>query len=179
MYPLPKIDDLLDQLPQAKYFTKLDLKFGYHQVQVKEEDPYKTAFKTREDLYEWLVMQFGLCDASAKFMSVTWEEHISHLTQALETLKKHHLLANLKECEFAQQYLVYLGYVIGGGQLKIDPANMEAIMKWFVPTNVSIVRSFVAATQYLRKFITSFSTVAALLHAITTSGKTFQWGKGQ
>ena len=77
----------------------------------------------------------------------------------LETLKKHQLLANLNKCEFAQQSLVYLGYVIDGGELKIDPANMEAIMKWPVPTNVTEVRSFVGAVQYLRKFIASFSAV--------------------
>jgi len=90
--------------------------------------------------------------------SATWEEHISHLTQALETLKKHQLLANLKECEFPKQSLVYLGYVIGGGELKINPSNIEAIMKWSVPTNVTEVRSFIRAAQYLRKFIASFSS---------------------
>eukprot|EP00253_Pinus_taeda_P027358 PITA_27358 len=99
--------------------------------------------------------------------NVTWEEHISHLTQMLETLKKHHLLANLKKCEFARQPLVYLGYVIGGGELKIDPANMEAIMKWLVPTNVFGVKSFIGAAQYLRKFIASISAISAPLHAIT------------
>jgi hypothetical protein len=74
---------------------------------------------------------------------------------------------------------VYLGYVIGGGELKIDPTNMEAIMKWPIPTNVTEVRSFFGATQYLQKFIASFSVVVAPLHAITTSGKSFQWGKNQ
>jgi len=85
----------------------------------------------------------------------------------------------MKKCEFVQQFLVYLGYVIGGGELKIDPSKMEAIMKWPVPTNVSKVRSFIGAAQYLRKFIASFSAVAVSLHAITVSGKSFQWGKGQ
>jgi hypothetical protein len=78
--------------------------------------------------------------------SATWEEHISHFIHVLETLKKHQLLANLNKCEFAQQSLVYLGYVIDGGELKIDPAKMEAIMKWSVPTNVTEVRSFVNNT---------------------------------
>ena len=112
-------------------------------------------------------MMFGLCNAPVMFMrlmndilhpfidsfiiiylddmllySSTWEEHISHF-KVLETFKKHQLLENLKKCEFAQQCLVYLGYVINGGELKIDHVKMEAIMKWSMPTNVSEVRSFV------------------------------------
>jgi len=99
--------------------------------------------------------------------------------QVVETLKKHHLLANLKKCEFAQQSLVYFGYVIVGGELKIDPSKMDTIMKWPVPTNVTKVRSFIGATQYLKKFTASFLVVATLLHDINASGKSFQWGKGQ
>jgi len=91
----------------------------------------------------------------------------------LETLKKHQLLANIKKREFVQQSLVYLGYVIGGGELKVDPSKMEAIMKWPVPTNVSEVSTFIGATQYLRKFIASFSVIATPLHVVTTSGKSF------
>jgi hypothetical protein len=112
-------------------------------------------------------MSFGLCNAPTTFIilmndvlrpyldsffivylddilvnSSTWEEHISHLMQVLETLKKHQLLDNLNKCEFAQQLLVYLGYVISGGELKIDPAKMEAIIKWSVPTNVTKVGIF-------------------------------------
>lgn len=74
---------------------------------------------------------------------------------------------------------MYLGHVINGGELKIDPSKMEAIMKWSVPTNVSEVRSFIGVAQYLRKSVTSFSAVVTLLHTITSSGKSFQWGKGQ
>ena len=101
------------------------------------------------------------------------------MTQVLETLKKPQMLANLKKCEFVQQSLEYLGYVIGGGELKIDPSKMKATMKWSVPTNVSEVRSFIGVAQCLRKFITSFSTIATPLHAIIASGKSFQWGNGQ
>jgi hypothetical protein len=97
----------------------------------------------------------------------------------LETLKKHQLLENLKKCEFAQQCLVSLGYVIGEGEIGIDPTKIEAIMKWPIPTNVNEVRSFVGVTQYSRKFIASFLVIVAPLHAIKISGKSFQWGKNQ
>ena len=89
------------------------------------------------------------------------------------------MLENIKKCDFTQQYLVYLGYVICGGELKIDPAKMEAIMKWLVPTNVYEFRSSIGETQYLRKSIASFSVVAPPLHIITTSGKIFQWENGK
>eukprot|EP00253_Pinus_taeda_P014534 PITA_14534 len=104
---------------------------------------------------------------------------MSHLIQVLETLMKHQLLANLKKREFAQQSLAYLGYVIGGGDLEIDPSKMEAIMKWSMPTNVYEVKSFIGATQYLRKSLASFSVVETPLHAITISDKSLQWGKVQ
>lgn len=97
--------------------------------------------------------------------------------QLLETLKKHQLLANLNKCEFAQQYLVYLGYVINGGEFKIDPSKSEAIMKWSITTNISEAKSFIREAQYLRKFIASFLVVATPLHEITTSYKSFQRGK--
>jgi hypothetical protein len=99
--------------------------------------------------------------------------------QVLETLKKHQLLANLKKCEFSQHSLVYLGYVISGGERNIYPTNMEAIMKWLVPTNVTKVRIFVGATQYLHKFIVSFSVVDTPLHTISMSGDSFHWGENK
>jgi len=126
-------------------------------------------------------MPFDLCNTSITFMrlmndvlrsylesfiifyftdilvySATWEEHNSHLMKVLETLKKHMLLANINKCEFSQQSLVYMGYVIGGGDLKIDPAKMEVVMKWPVPTNCTYFKSFVGEEQYLLKFIASF-----------------------
>jgi hypothetical protein len=125
-YPLPKINELLDQLQHTKYFIEMDLKSRYHQVRVKEEDTCKTAFKTRKYLYEWLVIPFSLCNTPATFMrlmndvlcryldsfvimylddilfySVTWEEHISRLMHVLETLKEHQILANIKKCELS------------------------------------------------------------------------------
>jgi hypothetical protein len=149
-------------------------------------------------------MPFDLCNAPATFMKLmndalhpyldsfvivyldymliyrsTSEDHISHLMHVLETLKKHQMLANLNKFEFSQRYLVSLGYVTNGVELKIDPTNMEAIMKWTVPTNFAEVISLFGVPWYLRKFIASFLAVPALLHTITMSGKSFQWGKNQ
>lgn len=95
----------------------------------------------------------------------------------LETLKKHQLLENLNKCEFAYQTLVYLGYMIGGEEPKIDHVEMEATIKWLVPTKVSEVRSFIGATQCVKKSIASFLAVVSLLHSRMTSGKSFHWGR--
>ncbi|MDZ7970879.1 MAG: reverse transcriptase family protein, partial [Nostoc sp. DedSLP03] len=191
-YPLPRIDDLMDQLQHAQYFTKLDLKSGYHQVRVKEEDTWKTAFKTKQGLFEWMVLPFGLCNAPATFMrlmnevlrpfiddcvivylddilvfSRTWEEHIQHIEKVLKVLQKHQLKLNAKKCEFGKQTLVYLGFVIGGGELRIDPKKIEAILNWPRLKTVTEVRSFIGACQYVRKFIKHFSQIAAPLHSLT------------
>jgi len=192
----------MDQLESARYFTKLDLKSGYHQVRVREEDTWKTAFKMKQGLFEWLVMPFGLCNAPATFMrlmndllrpfmedfvivylddiliySQTWEEHLVHIQKVLEVLQGSQLRLNEKKCEFARTELVYLGFVVGGGQRKIDPGKVEVITNWPRPSTVTEVRSFVGACQYLRKFIRNFSVLAAPLHGLTKAGQKFEWGK--
>jgi hypothetical protein len=149
-------------------------------------------------------MPFGLCNAPATFMrlmndvlcpfidsfvivylddilifSNTWQEHFSHVMQVLETLKKNQLISNLQKCEFGKMSLIYLGHMIGGGELRVDPEKIAAITQWPIPTSVTEVRSFMGATQYLRKFIINFSTTTTPLHALTTNGKSFHWGKQQ
>jgi hypothetical protein len=203
-YPLPRIDDLLDQLKNATYFTKLDLRSGYHQVRIFEDDIWKTAFKTKQGLFEWLVMPFGLCNAPATFMwvmndvfrpfiddfvivylddilifSKSWEDHVKHVRKVLDVLKKEKLCLKMSKCEFGKTSLVYLGYIVGGGELKIDPSKVEAIMKWPKPNNVTEVRSFLGAVQYWRKFIANFSFIASPLHALTSTKQVFQWGGKQ
>ncbi|CAL2229057.1 unnamed protein product [Prunus armeniaca] len=124
-YPLPRIDDLLDQLHGACYFTKLNLKSSYHQVRIQEEDTWKTAFKTKQGLFEWLVMPFGLCNALATFLRL------------------------MNECHIGGPSLSY--YSSFGGELKVDGEKVQVISQWPTPQTVIEVRSFIGASQYLRK----------------------------
>jgi hypothetical protein len=184
---------LLDQLKDAKYFTKLDLRSGYHQIRIAEGDTWKTTFKTKQGLFEWMVMPFRLCNAPATFMRVmndvlrpflddfviVYLEHIEHVKRVLDVLRKEQLFLKLSKCEFGKTSFIYLGHIVGGGELKIDPYKVKVILEWSRPNNVTEVRIFLGAAQYWRKFIANFSSIAAPLHAVTSVKKGFQWGGKQ
>ncbi|GJY15488.1 transposable element [Tanacetum coccineum] len=160
-YPLPRIDDLLDQLKKAIFFTKLDLKSRYHQVRIREEDTWKTAFKTRQGLYEWRVMPFCLCNAPAMFMR----------------------LMNDILCPYIEDFvIVYLGDILiysctweDHHVQKVDPEKVKAITNWPRPRSITDVRSFLGACQYLQKFIRHFSVLASPLHTLTKLNNKFEW----
>lgn len=192
-YPLPCIDDLLDKLKDAFYFSKLDLRSGYHQIRFAEQDVWKTAFKMKQGLYEWMVMPFGLANALATFMRVmndvfrpfiddfvivylddilvfnrAWDEHIKHVKQVLNVLKRGNISVNMSKCEFGRTYLNYLGYNVGGGELKRDLSKNKVIVNWPKPNIATEVRSFLGVAQYWRKFIANLSLIATSLHALTS-----------
>lgn len=199
-YLLPRIDDLLNQLKHATIFTKLDLKSGYHQVRIKEEDIWKTTFKMRQGLFEWRVMPFGLCNVPATFMrllddilcphlddfiivylddiliySRTSEENLVHVKKVWDLLHQNQLCLNRKKCEFEKTELVYLGFIVGNGELKIDLGKVQAVQEWPRPWSITEVRSFMGACQFLRKFIRNFSVLASPLHALTKANQKFEW----
>nr|AAR00610.1 putative reverse transcriptase [Oryza sativa Japonica Group] len=177
-YPLPRIDDLFDQLKGAKVFSKIDLRSGYNQLKIRIGDIPKTTFSTRYGLYEFTVMSFGLTNAPVYFMNLMnkvftdyldkfvvvfiddiliyskdEEEHVKHLRLVLEKLRKHKLYAKFSKCEFWLKEVTFLGQVISAGGLAVDPAKVEAVTEWKAPKSVTEIRSFLARpmTQLLKK----------------------------
>ena len=187
-FPIPRIDDLLDQLSGAVVFSKLDLWNGYHQVRIRPGDEWKTAFKTAEGLYEWLVMPFGLSNAPSTFMrlmnavlrpfagkflvvyfddiliySRSVDEHKEHLRAVCGKLQEEQLYANTSKCSFLNQSVSFLGFVISAAGLAVDPVKTKAIREWPTPQSVFEARSFHGLAQFYRRFVCNFSAMAAPL----------------
>ncbi len=203
-YPLPRIDELLDRLHGAKYFSKLDLRSGYHQVRIASGDEHKTAFRTRYGHFEFLVMPFGLTNAPATFMhlmqeifrpyldrfvivflddilifSRNREEHKAHVQQVLEVLRKHKLYAKSSKCEFFQQKISFLGHVVSGDGIAMEEGKVTAIKEWPVPTNITELRAFLGLAGYYRKFVAGFSRIAAPMTELLHKDTAYNWGKAQ
>ncbi|RVW70653.1 Retrovirus-related Pol polyprotein from transposon 17.6 [Vitis vinifera] len=191
-YPLPRIDDLFDQLQGACVFSKIDLRSGYHQLRVRGEDVPKTAFQTRYGHYEFLVMPFGLTNAPAAFMDLmnrvfkpyldqfvvvfiddilvysrSREEHEGHLSIVLQTLRDKQLYAKLKKCEFWLDRISFLGHVVSNDGISVDPGKVDAVANWRRPSTVTEIRSFLGLAGYYRRFIEGFSKIALPLTKLT------------
>lgn len=202
-YPLPRVDELIDRLFGAKWFTKLDLRSGYHQVRVAEEDIQKTAFNTRYGQFEYLVVPFGLTSAPSTFMALmnhilhpyldkfaiaylddvlifskTLEDHVIHVRTILDEFRKHKLYAKESKCEFFRSEVKFLGFIVGADGVKVDPAKIEAVKVWPVPKSITDVRSFLGFVGFYRKFIKNHSAVVAPISDLTktlTQGSKFIW----
>src|SRR5438105_764102 len=199
-YPLPRIEDLFDQLRGAIVFSKIDLRSGYHQLKIRASDIPKTAFSTRYGLYEYTVMSFGLTNAPAYFMymmnnvfmeyldkfvvvfiddilvfSKSEEEHEEHLRLVLQKLREHQLYAKFSKCEFWLDEVFFLGHVIKAGGVAVDPSKVRDVLGWLPPQNVSEIRSFLGMAGYYRRFIEGFSKIAKPLTELLEKGATFKW----
>ncbi|GKE05331.1 putative reverse transcriptase domain-containing protein, partial [Tanacetum coccineum] len=200
-YTLPRINDLFDQLQGSRYFSKIDLRSGYHQLRVHEDDIPKTAFRTRYGHFEFIVMPFGLTNAKAVFMdlmnrvcklyldkfvivfiddiliySKSKEEHGVHLRLVL---RKEKLYAKFSKCEFWLQEVHFLGHVVNQSGIHVDPSKIKAVKNWKAPTIPSKIRSFLGLAGYYRRFISNFSKIAKPLTSLTQKNEKYEWGVEQ
>ena len=182
-YPLPRFDDLFDQLQGARVFSKIDLRSGYHQLRIANADVPKTAFRTRYGHFEFLVMPFGLTNMALmnkvfqpylhKFVIVfiddilvysrDEEEHANHMRLVLQTLREKQLYAKFNKCEFWLDQVMFLGHIVSGQGIKVDPKKIEAVLNWEPPKNVPELRSFLGLAGYYQRFVEGFSIIAAPL----------------
>ncbi|GJU74182.1 putative reverse transcriptase domain-containing protein [Tanacetum coccineum] len=201
-YPLLRIDDLFDQLQGSSIYSKIDLRSGYHQLRVREQDIPKTAFRTRYGHYEFQVMPFGLTNAPAVFMDLMnrvckpyldkfvivfiddiliysrdEKEHEEHLKAILELLKKEKLYAKFSKCEFWISKVQFLGHVIDSRGIHVDPAKIESIKDWASPKTPTEIRQFLGLAGYYRRFIEGFSKIAKSMTKLTQKGIKFDWGE--
>ncbi|KAH0754464.1 hypothetical protein KY290_024734 [Solanum tuberosum] len=199
-YPLPRIDDLFDQLQGASHSSKIDLWSGYHQVKVRECDIPKTAFQTRYGHYEFVVMSFGLTNAPAIFMDLmnrvfkpyldsfvvvffddiliyshSEEEHMGHLRVVLQRLREEKLYAKYEKCEFWLREVAFLGHVVSGDGIKVDPKKTDVIRNWPRPLTPSDIWSFLGLAGYYRRFVNEFSSIASPMTKLTQKKAKFEW----
>ncbi|GJY21230.1 putative reverse transcriptase domain-containing protein [Tanacetum coccineum] len=203
-YPLPRIDDLFDQLQGSSVYSKIDLRSGYHQLCIREEDIPITAFRTRYGHFEFQVMPFGLTNAPAVFMdlmnrvckpylnkfvivfiddiliySKSKEDHEEHLKIILGLLKKEKLYAKFSKCDFWLDLVQFLGHVINSKGIHVDPSKIEAIKNWGAPTTPTEVRQFIGLAGYYLRFIEGFSLIAKPLTKLTQKNKKYDWGEDE
>jgi Reverse transcriptase (RNA-dependent DNA polymerase) len=200
-YPLPLISEIMDKLKGANYFTKLDMRWGYNNVQIRKEDKWKVAFKTNKGLFEPTVMFFGMCNSPATFQAMiddifmtmidnrlvivhmddilifaNMKEELEWITKlVLEKLREHNLFLKAKKCEFCQTRIEYLGMIIEEGRISIDAVKLGGIRDWPVPTTLKQTQSFLGFGNFYRKFISHYSELARPLNDLTKKDKKFEW----
>jgi hypothetical protein len=195
-YPLPRIEDLFDQMRGARVFSKIDLRSGYHQMKIRPSDIPKTAFSTRYGLYIFIVMSFGLTNAPAYFMNLmnmvfmeyldrsvvvfidyiliyskNDSDHEEHLRLVLQKLRDNQLYAKYSKCEFWIDKVPFLGHIISNGGISVDPAKVKEIVEWSIPSTVTDVRSFLGLAGYYRRFIEGFYKTAKPVTSLLEKGR--------
>lgn len=199
-YPLPVIDELLDELSGESWFSSLDLRSGYHQIRMTECDEFKTAFQTHHGYFEYKVMPYGVTGGPATFQGVmnnisapllrkcvlvfvddilvystNLQEHARHLEQVFRILAKHELKVKKTKCAFAQQKVHYLGHLISAKGVATDKKKVEPITKWQAPQNVKELRRFLGMTRYYRKFIRGYGEISKNLTELLKKGVPYVW----
>jgi len=197
---MPIVEELLEELHGARWFTKLDFRAGYHQICVEAADIDKIAFKTRSGLYEFKVMPFGLTNAPATFQSVmnhifanllrkgvlvfmddiliyssTLAERINLLQQVFDILRKHQFFVKLSKCTFAQQTMEYLGHTISAQGVSTELAKVQALQQWPIPKNLKEIRGFLGLTGYYRRFIRHYGLISRPLSDLLKKGVPYVW----
>jgi hypothetical protein len=198
-FPLPTVDELLDELGTTRVFSKLDLTSGFHQIRLQLNDSMKTAFRSHDGHYEYRVMPFGLCNAPATFQATmndvfrsllrksvivffddilvysdSEETYLSHLEQVFMILKEHQFFLKASKCAFVQSKVDYLGHVVADGIVAPDPTKVQAIVEWPSPKNLKALRGFLGLSGYHRKFIKGYASIAQPLTTLLKKDA-FKW----
>lgn len=197
-FPIPMADEVLDELKGARFFTKLDLQSGYHQVRMHEADIEKTTFQTHHCHYEFLVMPFGLTNAPATFQALmnvlkayicrfvlvffddilvyssSWAEHLQRVRAVLQLMRHNQLALKRSKCYFREESVAYLGHIISDQGVAMDFSKVKAVESWPTSTTVRALRGFLSLTGYYRKFIKAYGEVAAPLNKLLKK-EAFAW----
>lgn len=199
-YPLPLIEDLLDELHGAQWFTSLDLCSGFYQIRMAKGEEFKTAFQTHHDHFEYNVMPYGVTGGPATFQAVmniilepllrkcvvvfiddiliyskSWEDHLKHIQEVLSILQQHKFHVKLTKCSFAKQQLAYLGHIVSIKGVATDPLKIKTVQDWPQPQNVKDVRSFLGMVDYYRRFVPQFGLLSKPLTDLLRKGTIFVW----